>query len=141
MIQKQRIILDANILIRSILGSTYGILERYGDSCSFLTPQHCADETKKHLVLLLNKRGIDNKPALDALDSLFLIVKIIPSEAYDSYKHLALARIAHRDKDDWPLIAVAMLMDCPIWTEDADFFGVGIATWQTRNIEIYLSGG
>ncbi|WP_402468401.1 PIN domain-containing protein [Isoptericola aurantiacus] len=35
----------------------------------------------------------------------------------------ALARIEKRDTDDWPFLAVALLLDCPVWTEDNDFFG------------------
>jgi hypothetical protein len=25
-----------------------------------------------------------------------------------------------------------------VWTEDQDFFGSGVATWSTNNIELYL---
>ncbi|MFM6076421.1 MAG: PIN domain-containing protein, partial [Dolichospermum sp.] len=34
--------------------------------------------------------------------------------------------------------ALSLSLNCPIWTEDQDFFGIGIATWNTRNVEIYL---
>jgi hypothetical protein len=27
-----------------------------------------------------------------------------------------------------------------VWTEDADFFGTGIATWTTDRVELYLVG-
>src|SRR5208282_1530756 len=43
------------------------------------------------------------------------------------------------DPDDWPIVAVAMLLDLPIWTEDQDFFGSGIATWTTDRVELYLT--
>ena len=29
------------------------------------------------------------------------------------------------------IVAVALLLDFPIWTEDQDFFGSGVATWTT----------
>ena len=29
---------------------------------------------------------------------------------------------------------------CPVWTEDTDFFGTGIATWTTDRVELYLAG-
>ena len=29
-------------------------------------------------------------------------------------------------------------LECPIWTEDKDFFGVGIATWTSRTVELYF---
>jgi predicted nucleic acid-binding protein len=42
------------------------------------------------------------------------------------------------DPDDWPIVAAALLLDLPIWTEDQDFFGSGIAIWTTDRVEIYL---
>jgi len=52
----------------------------------------------------------------------------------------ARRRIAARDPDDWPLLALAMAINALVWTEDPDFLGAGVATWTTRNVEIYLSG-
>lgn len=50
----------------------------------------------------------------------------------------ALQRIGRRDPDDWPIVAAALALDCPIWTEDRDFFGAGVATWTSELVEIYL---
>jgi len=52
----------------------------------------------------------------------------------------ARARIGHRDERDWPGLAAALLMNCPIWTEDNDLFGTGVPTWSTTTVEIYLKG-
>jgi hypothetical protein len=38
------------------------------------------------------------------------------------------------------IIAASLLLDCPIWTEDQDFFGSGVATWTTDRIKLYLRG-
>lgn len=47
--------------------------------------------------------------------------------------------IARRDENDWPApLAAAMQFDCPVWTEDADFFGAGVPTWTTDTVEICL---
>jgi predicted nucleic acid-binding protein len=27
----------------------------------------------------------------------------------------------NRDEADWPVLAAAIVLDCPIWTQDADF--------------------
>jgi predicted nucleic acid-binding protein len=43
-----------------------------------------------------------------------------------------------RDEDDWPILAATLTLNCPIWTEDTDFFGCGIATWTTDRVEFYL---
>ncbi|MCA6511170.1 MAG: hypothetical protein IM565_14475 [Pseudanabaena sp. M109S1SP2A07QC] len=57
-----------------------------------------------------------------------------------SYLSLTLlyVKIKKREPNDWQVVALAMHFDCPIWTEDKDFFGIGIATWNSQNVEIYL---
>jgi len=51
----------------------------------------------------------------------------------------ALSRIGARDPDDWPVVACALLLNCPIWTEDRDFFGVGVPIWTTALVELYFT--
>ena len=36
---------------------------------------------------------------------------------------LAAPRRVHRDPDDWPVVAVALMLGIPVWTEDQDFSG------------------
>jgi hypothetical protein len=31
-----------------------------------------------------------------------------------------------------------MVFNCPVWTEDADFFGASVATWTSDRVEMYL---
>lgn len=58
--------------------------------------------------------------------------------AYQEQEAQARARIERRDADDWPVIACALLLECPIWTEDNDFFGAGVSTWTSDRVELYL---
>ena len=41
--------------------------------------------------------------------------------------------------DDWPVLACSMVIGCPVWTEDADFFGTGVATWPSDRVELYFA--
>jgi predicted nucleic acid-binding protein len=50
-------------------------------------------------------------------------VQIIADDALIGVETEAKARIGSRDLDDWPGGAAAMVLDCPIWTEDRDFLG------------------
>jgi predicted nucleic acid-binding protein len=50
----------------------------------------------------------------------------------------ARQRIDTRDADDWPVVAHALLLSVPVWTEDQDFFGTGIATWMSDRVELFL---
>ncbi|WP_226859844.1 PIN domain-containing protein, partial [Acidithiobacillus ferriphilus] len=45
----------------------------------------------------------------------------------------AKARIARRDERDWPAVAASLLLDCPIWTEDRDFFSARCGNMDNRN--------
>jgi predicted nucleic acid-binding protein len=71
-----------------------------------------------------------------------LISIVLPLElvVYAGFKTQALERIALRDADDWPVLACAMAIGCPVWTEDADFFGSGVATWTSDRVALYLAG-
>ncbi|AXC15045.1 hypothetical protein ACPOL_5799 [Acidisarcina polymorpha] len=68
------------------------------------------------------------------------VVERIPAADYSAFDEAAMRRVATRDSDDWPVLAIALLLKAPIWTEDRDFFGTGVATWTTNNVEIYLRG-
>jgi len=50
----------------------------------------------------------------------------------------ARQQLRGRDESDWPILAAALGLACAVWTEDADFFGTGIAVWTTNRIEIFL---
>lgn len=63
----------------------------------------------------------------------------VECEVCSQYEAVARQRIEQRDEDDWPVLAAALTFDCPIWTEDTDFFGCGVATWTTDRGELYLA--
>jgi predicted nucleic acid-binding protein len=57
---------------------------------------------------------------------------------YGNFEAVARERLGERDPEDWPILASALALRCPIWTEDTDFFGCGAATWTTSRISIFL---
>lgn len=81
---------------------------------------------------------MDPAAAVSVLIGLESIVQPIDAELYETAQEQALQRIAVRDADDWPVLACAMTLGCPVWTEDADFFGTGVATWTSDRIAIYF---
>ena len=134
------IILDANILIRAVLGKRVRelILEN-ASIIKFFAPDVAYADARKYLPSLLEKRGVNSVVALKVLDSLEPIVQLLDFDLYVGLQKQALQRIAVRDADDWPVLACAMVIGCPVWTEDADFFGTGVATWTTDRVELYFS--
>lgn len=136
---KKALVLDANILIRAVLGKTVGLLiAEHADKLALFTPEICIDDAREHLPGILKRRAIPVEPALIALDSFTGLVHLVGQEWIEDLEMQARARLAGRDDEDWPVLAAAMALGCPIWTEDADFFGVGVATWTTATIKYYF---
>lgn len=134
------IVLDANILIRAVLGRR--VRELIFDNAAtvkFFAPDVAYADARKYLPALLKKRGVDAGAAMLVLDRLEGVVQPIDAELYEGMQQPALQRIAVRDADDWPVLACAMTLGCPVWTEDADFFGTGVATWTSDRIAVYFA--
>ena len=133
------IVLDANILIRAVLGKRVRelIIENLA-SVKFFAPDVAYEDARKYLPALMEKRGVKGAAAMTVLDALELIVRPLELDFYAGLQQQALQRIAIRDADDWPVLACAMAIGCPVWTEDTDFFGAGVATWTTDRVELYL---
>ncbi len=135
------IVLDANILIRAVLGKRVReLIQAHAATVKFFAPDVAYADARKYLPGLLTKRGVDPISAMLVLDALERIVHPMDMEVYGGLQQQALRRIEMRDADDWPVLACAMVLGCPIWTEDADFFGTGVATWTTDRIALFLAG-
>ncbi len=136
------IVLDANILIRAVLGiRTFSLLAEQRNKVVFYSPETCYGEIAFHLPKIAKKRNFtlaQEQEILETLNSLKQMVIAIEEDVYSTFKQDALNRIYERDEKDWPIVALALAFNCSIWTEDQDFFGIGIATWRTKNIPIFF---
>lgn len=134
------IVLDANILIRAVLGRRVReLIFNNVATVKFFAPDVAYADARKYLPALLKKRGVDSNVLMLVLDRLEGVVQSIDAELYEGMQQQALKRIAVRDEDDWPVLACAMTLGCPVWTEDKDFFGTGVATWTSDRIALYLA--
>jgi predicted nucleic acid-binding protein len=133
------LVLDANILIRAVLGMRVrSVLEKYEDSAEFYAPDLCFEQAREHLPAILEGRGVDPRPGPVVLNEIKLVVQPVDRELYQEHEQISRERIGVRDIEDWQVVAVAILLGIPIWTEDQDFFGSGVATWTTDRVELYL---
>jgi predicted nucleic acid-binding protein len=134
------IVLDANILIRAILGRRVRhLLDLYSAlGIRFFAPDVAFEDAQKYLPALLKKRGKIEVDIRESLAYLRTIIEPIERELYAIFESEARDRLQSRDEDDWPVLAGALALGCGIWSEDADFFGAGIAVWTTSRIEIFL---
>ena len=127
------------ILIRAVLGRRVReILETHLTRVRFFAPNTAFAEARQHRPNILEQRGINPEAAVAVLDEIQVLIGCIDAEIYEPFESTARERLCRRDEKDWPVLATALALECPIWTEDADFFGAGVATWTTDRVELLL---
>jgi predicted nucleic acid-binding protein len=137
MAERKRLVLDANILIRGCLGVRVRALIAYSArEVDFFVAEANSSEASGYLSELAARRGLDPQICQEAFLSLMEVVQIVDSTWIETARDEALKRI--RDPADWPALALALQLECAIWTEDQDFFGTGVATWTTATVHRYL---
>jgi predicted nucleic acid-binding protein len=141
----KEIVLDANIIIRAALGSKVrGLIAESSVDTMFYTPESAFQEVDKNLLKIFAKRKMNVEEIESTFD--FLedtkknVLVSVPLERYAAFEKTALMLLARRDDKDWPYLALALHLGCPIWTEDRDFFGCGVAVWTTDRIKYFLEG-
>lgn len=77
-------------------------------------------------------------PLLDeALAAIAHRVTQVPAVVYALSMEEARKRVS-RDPRDAPTVALALSLDCGIWTGDQDFFGCGVPVWTTQTLQRHL---
>lgn len=135
-----RLAVDANILVGELLRArARGLLanpnlelhiaERAWDEAQY--------ELRRRTAALVQHRKASAEGAeellRDASRLVEMYVTMIPAERYRAVESVARTRVP-RDPDDWPTVAVALLLDFDVWTQDGDFLGCGRATWTTETL-------
>jgi len=108
------IVLDANILIRAVLGQRVGqLLDQYSrQGVHFYAPETAYAEAEEYLPNLLRKKGKPDTDLASALDYLKSKVKPVEKDSYGLFETEAKARLAGRDEDDWPVLGAALALAC-----------------------------
>lgn len=136
--ERKRLVIDANILIRGCLGvRVRSLIADYADRVDFFVAEANVAEAAGYISDLARDKNLDEAVCTEALLSLLSVVQMVEDALLESAREEALARI--RDVDDWPALALGLQLECAIWTEDRDFFGTGIATWTSSTVERYLN--
>ena len=142
---RKKIIVDANILISAVLGKRVrSLVDQYADSIRLLAPELAFTEVNRRLPKIFSSVSDGDKAETltgEAITDLKSVFYPLGSETFSVKRETALQRIGHRDPDDWPCLAAALALDCPIWTDDQDFFGVGVPIWKTSLVHLFFEGG
>lgn len=127
----EKLAVDANPILSAVIGGS--ALKGFWDSRLLLhTTVHTVGEVLEYLPRLAQRTGI---PIQEALASLYLL-PLTPHGRpfYRSKIAKASKLIGDRDPDDVDLLALALKLKIPIWTNDKDFENAGIATYTTAQL-------
>jgi predicted nucleic acid-binding protein len=126
-----RLVVDANVILSAVVGGKAADLV-WAMPSELVTAAHTLQEVMRYLPTLADKAGIPLEVALGAL-------RLLPITAYRRTFYgakVAQARdlIGGRDPDDVDLLALALKLISPIWTNDRDFRGLGIEIYTTAQL-------
>jgi predicted nucleic acid-binding protein len=129
------IIVDANILVSTVAGkhTRRVVRDAVTRGLTLAAPIAQAEEA---VHVLEAKIGFDADDARRLLGEVLLAIRPLEAAAYAKLEDAARARLHARAQSDWPIVAAALALDAAIWSNDRDFFGVGIAVWSTKNIAL-----
>lgn len=117
-----RLIVDANILLAGFIKASITRELLLDEQLELFAPEHLLIET---LNVLKKNKSIKRKINLtDAqIEELFSVltnnITVLPADEYSSFMKKAIITVSH--KEDAPYIAIALLLEIPIWSNDPDF--------------------
>ena len=126
------LITDTNILQRCSLGrAMIRVRALVARGVDLATTDRNIDELARNLASL---EGIDETLAWQECQRVVAPFRIVLAEEYEHRRADADARLREGGKSDWPALAAALALDAELWSDDVDFFGVGVPVWTTPNV-------
>lgn len=116
-----KLVLDSNIIFSALIkkSTTRNII--LSDVFELHAPEYIFSEITKHKELLLKKSKM-NEEEFDAL--LLLLqkhIRLVPKEKYNENMALAEDILKDIDVTDSPFLALALALNCKIWSNDGHF--------------------
>lgn len=106
------------------------IASPHGPRC--IAAEAVAVEIARHIPRLAEQRRLDPALLFAALQAMPIEWK--PAADYDDRRQEAEDRIAARDPDDWPTVALALNLTLPVWSQDKDLTAAGLDVFTTGDL-------
>lgn len=123
------LVVDANPMIAALLeGRALAYLERTSHEC--VAPQRTLFEVEKYIPEIARKSAKPEQLVFDAFQSLPVIA--YQASLYDEQFARADQLIGQRDPKDVDVLALALTLAAPIWSNDRDFQGL-------KEVQVYTT--
>ncbi len=112
------IVADANILFSALIraGTTAQLLVRL--DFHLFAPEFIIEEFLKHKDTILSKTKRTEQEFYNFLDDIKEIITIIPKDEFETYIEKAIS--ISPDANDVQYFALALKLNCPIWSNDKE---------------------
>lgn len=126
------LIVDTNILLGAVLGKSLPLLaDIAARDAVLLVPARMMMEARS---IVADKERVPAVGAFERLLQAESMVTVLEAMHYEHQEMAARARLTSAGQKDWPLLAAALALDAPVWSNDKHLWGTGVAVWVTRNI-------
>jgi predicted nucleic acid-binding protein len=112
------LVIDANILFAALIRDSVTREILLFSSHDFYAPEYTLREFKEKIPELIRKTKLEKKELLELIDHLVQIANItfVPFEDFKKQKQKAIEITP--DPDDVAYLALAMYLNCPLWSND-----------------------
>ena len=121
--EKIRLVVDADILFAALIKDNSITRELItSDIFNIYCPEFVFNELKKYEKFIISKREKNNQLLTykEAVKTLLYFVKVIPTEYYEDKIKEAYEIMKEIDEKDTHYVALALELNCPIWSNDND---------------------
>ena len=123
---------DANVLLSAVLGGRAKAILQHPEIEQVLTAEATLAEVQEYAVILGPKKRLS--PDILLLAVAALPISVVEQSVYASALPRARKLIARRDPDDVEMLALALHLRLPLWSNDNDFEDAGIEWYTTAEL-------
>ena len=127
-----RLVVDAHAILSALLGGKARRVFFETEVQEFAVPERVVREVKAHLPRLALKMGCGRGLLENAFD--LLPLTRYSSRAYHEKMAAARRQIEQRDPHDVDVLALALHLDIPLWSNDHDFDHTSIDRFTTAQL-------
>ncbi len=122
---------DANVILSAVAGKA-ALRVFLKEDIKIITTQFNINEVREYLGVIAEQYAFSEEILESQLK--LLPLKVYPAHFYEDFVQRASKKLSERDKDDIELLALAMKLSVPIWSNDRDFQHSEIEIYTTANL-------
>ena len=127
-----KLVADANVLLSAVIGGRAKLVLNHREVRSVFTTESTLAEGQEYAPVLAEKKRLPADIVLLAIAA--LPVTVVAHATYARRLSEALNRIGRRDPDDAELLALALHLRVPVWSNDRDFERTEVEVLTTEDL-------